>query len=81
MKMCISNKLLLDLDNGNGEGTISVTGRFDREQESVISLPIRMCDKHNLCAVRFMDVKINDENDNPHEPGYQFILVNNYKGL
>lgn len=70
-----------NLDSGNGMGTIRVTGTFDREFESVVRLPIKMCDTHSLCGIRYLDVKILDENDNTHEAGYQYILVNNFKGL
>ena len=69
-----------DADNNNDRGTLSVTGEFDREQESSIRLPVRMCDNLNLCGNRYIDVTVTDVNDNPHGPGYQFILVYNYKG-
>ena len=69
-------------DNGNGEGTIRVSGEFDREIESLISLPIYMCDSGVpvKCGTRYMEVKVTDEDDVIHSEGNQVITVYNYKG-
>ena len=69
-------------DNGKGKGTIYVTGIFDREKESVIKLPMCMCDsgKPRQCGIRYLNVRVLDKNDNKHAAGYQHILVYNYKG-
>ena len=69
-----------DANSNNDIGKLSVTGSFDREVESSIRLPFRMCDTKDFCGNRYMDVKVTDVNDNPHGPGYQYILVYNYKG-
>ncbi|XP_052798901.1 neural-cadherin-like [Mya arenaria] len=67
--------------------TITVTGTFDRENEKVVRLPVKMCDVAGMnrqdqqCGIRFLDVDITDENDNINHDGNQFITVYNYKGL
>ena len=69
-------------DSGNGEGTIRVSGEFDREKENLISLPIYMCDSGVpvKCGTRNMEVKVTDEDDVIHSEGNQVITVYNYKG-
>lgn len=74
-------------DGGNGTGSITVTGTFDREQASIVTVDIQMCDLRGttrsdiMCGTRHLHINIGDVNDNKHSAGYQYITVYNYKGL
>ncbi|KAH3883569.1 hypothetical protein DPMN_007529, partial [Dreissena polymorpha] len=74
-------------DGNRGTAKLRVTGKFDSEFERVVKLPIWMCDLRGLnrldhqCGIRYLNIKINDKNDNTHRDGTQSITVHNYKGL
>jgi len=59
---------------------------FDREQASVVTIDVKMCDLRGLgradqqCGTRQLYINIGDKNDNKHSDGYQYITVYNYKG-
>ncbi len=53
---------------------------FDRESRKTYSVPIRVCDRKQLCAVDRLTVTIGDENDNPMEPGTSQVFAYNYEG-
>ena len=42
-----------------------------------------MCDSGTpkKCGIRYMEVKVLDDNDEKHSGGHQHILVYNYKGI
>ncbi|KAK3606482.1 hypothetical protein CHS0354_041433 [Potamilus streckersoni] len=74
-----------DGDNGNGSAQVRVRGRFDREQNKFLYLPIVSKDRRGkqgqMTGTNTLTIVVRDVNDNPVGPGHKNILVYNYKGL
>ena len=55
--------------------------KFDREEQKVYTIPIRVEDNQGMAGTSFLTLVIGDKNDNPMAPGASSIFVYNYEGL
>merc|ERR1719312_257399 len=53
---------------------------FDREEQKVYQIPIRIEDNKGMAATSILTLVIGDKNDNPMRPGASSIFVYNYEG-
>jgi len=53
---------------------------FDREEQKVYQIPIRIEDNKGMAATSVLTLVIGDKNDNPMAPGASKIFVYNYEG-
>ena len=65
----------------NGSYVLKAKKSFDREKRKYYDIPIRVCDRKQLCGVDTLKLTIGDVNDNPMEYGESEIFVYNYEGL
>ena len=64
----------------NGSFMLKALTTFDREQQKQYSIPIKVCDVKDLCAVSNLKLIVGDVNDNPMSFGFSEIFVYNYEG-
>ena len=64
----------------NGKYYLETKVQFDREQQKVYNIPIRVEDNQGMAATSVLRLVIGDKNDNPMAPGASSIFVYNYEG-
>ena len=62
----------------NGYQLVALT-TFDREKQKQHFVPIRICDREDMCATSLLKLIIGDVNDNPMSPGSSEIFVYHYE--
>ena len=75
----IKDRFRIEKTNDGGYQLHALT-TFDREKQKEHFVPIRICDREDLCATSQLKLIIGDVNDNPMSPGSSEIFVYSYQG-